>query len=221
MPYKIKANHGNDSWTGVTTDISKRIIYLSSQICPMTADAVISSILCLDDQTNPINLVINSEGGDVYSAIAIYDTIKHLSSTVVRTFGIGKVMSGAVLLLAAGAPGHRYVTPNCRLMLHMVSTGTEGPIEDIHVDLKEAQALNKTFVKLTVKNSSVEAGELWNNRDKFLGAKEAVRLGLADHISKTPISWLWNEFTSKTEEQLADNVAQLIVQRLTEAQDEE
>ncbi len=209
MPY-LKNNIGpaEGAWLGVSVDTNKRIIYLTSEINDVTTDTLIGSLLLMDDKTNPITLVINSEGGAVYNALAIYDAMKHLCGTVIRTVGIGKVMSAATLLLAAGDPGHRYVTPNCRLMLHMISSGSHGALEDLEKDMGETKRLSKAFQKALRKCSSDEAAEMVNLRDNYFSPQQAIKLGIVDDVATKPI--VWTPYPTLNKEELKELVGTMI-----------
>src|SRR2546423_12851853 len=108
--------------------LNERIIFLGSPIDDQVANLVVAQLLHLesDDPEKDISLYINSPGGDVYSGLAIYDTMQFIKPEV-QTICFGLAMSMGSLLLTAGAHGKRLALPNSRLLIHQPSAGFEGP----------------------------------------------------------------------------------------------
>lgn len=161
-------------------DPGKRIVWLTSDIDQSSADRIIKCLFALDDNENPINLVISTAGGDLYPTLGIYDVMTQAISSPIRTIGIGRVMSAGVLLLAAGQKGERYISRHCRLMFHMTQGQCEGSTEDLTTSLKEINTLDKTYNKLLKKHSSNEAMVLSQGREKFTTALEAIQMKVCD-----------------------------------------
>ena len=90
-------------------------------------NTVIAQLLFLDAESSKedIKIYINSPGGSVTSAMALYDTIQHVKADI-STICIGQAASAAAVLLACGAKGKRFSLPNSRVLIHQVMGGVEG-----------------------------------------------------------------------------------------------
>jgi ATP-dependent Clp protease protease subunit len=133
-----------------------------------------------------LTLYINSQGGDLYEAFGLIDMMKN-SRIPIRTIGYGSVMSAAFLILAAGAPGERYVTKNCGIMCHQMSATEEmGKYHDIKATRKETDRLNKAMYDMLKETTGLD-GRIIKTRllpahDVYMTAEEMVSFGAADHI---------------------------------------
>ncbi|KAG6504463.1 hypothetical protein ZIOFF_036796 [Zingiber officinale] len=98
---------------------NQRIVCINGPISDDTASVVIGQLLFLQSESShdPIRLRINSPGGTITAGLAIYDTVRYIS-TPISTLCIGQATSIASLLLAAGTPGKRYALPHSRIMIH-------------------------------------------------------------------------------------------------------
>jgi ATP-dependent Clp protease, protease subunit len=166
--------------------LKDRIIFLGTAINDDVANAVIAQLLFLDAQSDEdITLYINSPGGTVTSALAMYDTMQFITSNVATTC-IGMAASAASLLLAAGEKGKRSILPNGEVMIHQVLGGAEGQASDIDIHarhiLKTKERLNKIMASHT--GQKVATIEKDSDRDKFMSAAEAKKYGIVDKIVK-------------------------------------
>jgi ATP-dependent Clp protease protease subunit len=138
-----------------------------------------------DSGTKPIHFYINSPGGVVSSGMAIYDTMQYIKSPV-YTYVMGQAASMGSLLAQAGDPGHRYMLPHARHMIHQPSGGASGQATDIQIHAEEIIKLKKELTEIYVKHNSKEKtfDDLSNDmeRDKFMTASEALEYGLIDEI---------------------------------------
>jgi ATP-dependent Clp protease protease subunit len=165
--------------------LKDRIIFIGTGINDSVANAVIAQLLFLDkeDPKEEIVMYINSPGGQVTSALAMYDTMQHIRPDV-RTICIGMCASAAAILLSSGAKGKRNILPNAEVMIHQVLGGTEGQATDIDIHarhiLKTRDRLNKILAKNTGQN--LKRIETDTERDYFMTAEEAVKYGLVDKI---------------------------------------
>ncbi len=165
--------------------LKDRIIFLGASIDDTVANAVIAQLLFLDAQssTEDITLYINSPGGVVTSAFAMYDTMQYIGADV-RTVCIGQAASAGAVLLAAGAKGKRMALPNSEVMIHQVLGGAQGQASDINIHaqhiLRTKKRLNEILAKHTGK--SVTQVEKDTDRDYFMSAQEAKRYGIIDKI---------------------------------------
>lgn len=128
-------------------------------------------------------MYINSPGGSVTSAMAIYDTMQYVKPHI-QTICIGLAASAASVLLSAGAKGKRFVLPNAEVMIHQVLGGVEGQATDIDIHarhiLKVRDRLNKILAKHT--GQKLAKIEKDTDRDYFMSAEEAKSYGIVDKI---------------------------------------
>ncbi len=151
------------------------------------ANAVIAQLLFLDAQ-NPkedIKMYINSPGGVVTSALAIYDTMQYVRADV-QTICVGLAASGAALLLAAGAKGKRFILPNGEVLIHQVMGGAQGQATDVDIHAKHIIKVKDRLNKILAKHTSqkIEKVEHDTERDYFMSAEEALEYGIVDKIIK-------------------------------------
>lgn len=163
-----------------------RIVFVGEDINPHTANLIVAQLLFLDNQSSdqPIHLYINSPGGSVYDAFAIYDTMQFVKSPV-HTFGIGVQASAAAFLLSSGEKGHRFLLPHATVMIHQPSSsGPRGKVTDQEIDLKEALRLKKLLEEIVAKNTGQTAKKVHDDmeRDYWMSADEAKKYGLVDKV---------------------------------------
>lgn len=111
--------------------LKDRIIFLGDEVNEHTANVVVAQLLFLanEDPKKEISIYINSPGGSVYDALAIYDTMQFVSPDI-KTVGIGVQASAAAFLLSSGAKGKRFLLPHATVMIHQPSSGTRGKVTD-------------------------------------------------------------------------------------------
>lgn len=167
-------------------DLQNRRVFLG-EIDEETVANVIKGLYLMetDDETEPCEIFINSCGGSVYEALALYDIIQTLKIPV-QTFAYGKCMSAAPLLLAAGDKGNRWVSPNCVFMYHQASDEPPGgKLRDLAAAIEHTKKLDNTWINLLVQNSTKDA-RFWHRLDDkpdvYFGAEEAIEWGIADNI---------------------------------------
>lgn len=165
--------------------LNERIIFLGEDVNEHTANLVVAQLIHLayEDPKKDIKLYINSPGGSVYDGFAIYDTMQYIAPDV-QTIGIGVQASMGAFLLSSGAKGKRFVLPNSRVMIHQPSSGTQGKITDQEISLREGIYLKQRLNEILAKNTGqkIETIEKDTDRDRWMGAEEAVKYGLADQV---------------------------------------
>lgn len=165
--------------------LKDRIIFLGEDVNPHTANLVTAQLLFLDneDPGKDIYLYINSPGGSVYDALAIYDTMQFVKSDV-QTVGIGIQASAAAFLLSSGTKGKRYILPNASVMVHQPSSGTRGKVTDQEIDLRESLRVKKLLEEIMAKNTGQKAAKIHEDmeRDKWMTATEAKKYGIVDDV---------------------------------------
>lgn len=168
--------------------LKDRIIFLGSDVNEHTANLIVAQLLFLanEDPSKDIALYINSPGGSVYDALAIYDTMQFISPDV-ATYGIGVQASAAAFLLSSGAKGKRSVLQHSTVMIHQPSSGTRGKVTDQEIDLRESLRVKRLLEEIMAKNTGQTRDRIHEDmeRDKWLDAAEAVKYGLADNIIQT------------------------------------
>jgi ATP-dependent Clp protease protease subunit len=165
--------------------LKDRIIFLGSDINEASANTIVAQLLFLQaqDPKSDIYLYINSPGGSVYDALAIYDTMQFVTNDV-QTVGIGVQASAAAFLLSSGTKGKRFLLPNSTVMIHQPSSGTRGKVTDQEIDLKESLRIKQLLEQIMAKNTGQKPAKIHEDmeRDKWLTAKEAKAYGIVDQI---------------------------------------
>lgn len=165
--------------------LKERIIFLGEDVNEHTANLVVAQLLYLayEDPKKDIKLYINSPGGSVYDGFAIYDTMQYIQPDV-QTIGIGVQASMGAFLLSSGTKGKRSLLPNSRVMIHQPSSGTQGKVSDQEISLRESIAMKQRLNELLAKNTGQKLStiEKDTDRDRWMGADEAVKYGIADHV---------------------------------------
>lgn len=165
--------------------LKDRIIFLGDAVNEHTANLVVAQLLFLqsEDPKKDIYLYINSPGGSVYDAMAIYDTMQYVKNDI-QTVGIGVQASAAAFLLSSGTKGKRSLLPNATVMIHQPSSGTRGKVTDQEIDLKESLRVKKLLEGIMVKNTGQKPARIHADmeRDYWMTAVEAQKYGLVDTV---------------------------------------
>lgn len=169
--------------------LKDRIIFLGDQVDQHSANVIVAQLLFLqsEDAKKDIFLYINSPGGSVYDAMAIYDTMQFVTNDI-QTVGIGMQASAAAFLLSSGTKGKRLILPNATVMIHQPSSGTRGKVTDQEIDLRESLRVKKMLEDIMAKNTGQDPKRLHEDmeRDRWLTAKEAKDYGLVDKVITSP-----------------------------------
>ena len=169
--------------------LKDRIIFLGTPVEQTTANLIVAQFLFLhaEDPKKDIYLYINSPGGSVYDALAIYDTMQYVTNDV-QTVGIGMQASAAAILLSSGTKGKRFLLPNSTIMIHQPSSGTQGKVTDQEIDLKESLRVKKLIEEIMAKNTGqkMEKIHIDMERDFWMTGLEAKKYGLVDNVITTP-----------------------------------
>lgn len=165
--------------------LKDRIIFLGTPIDDQVANNICAQLLFLDneDAHREIQLFINSPGGSVSAAMAIYDTLQYIRARV-ATICLGQAASAAAVLLAAGAPGRRLALPNARIMIHQVLGGAEGQASDVEIQAKEMLRVKANLNQILAKHTGKTPAQINQDtdRDYFMTATEAKKYGLIDQV---------------------------------------
>jgi ATP-dependent Clp protease protease subunit len=167
--------------------LENRIVFLIGEISYARAAEVIMKILYLDNQKrkSEISLYVNSPGGSVDDTMAIYDTMRFVSSPI-ATFCIGRAQSGAAIILAAGAKGKRFALPHAKIMLHQPWGGVYGQAADVKIQAEEILKAKQMINGLLAEHSGqpIEKITAETERDRYMTAEEAKQYGLIDEVLK-------------------------------------
>ena len=169
--------------------LAARIVFLGSAIDDAVANVVVAQLLHLaaDHPARDINLYINSPGGDMTGLFAIYDTMQSIRPDVATTC-VGQACSAAAVLLAAGAPGKRYVLPNARVLIHQPHGGAQGQSTDLERWVAEFVEMRRRMVNILVERTGQPEARIVTDidRDYILRGEAVVAYGLADHVLTEP-----------------------------------
>lgn len=165
--------------------LKDRIVFLVGEVEDQVANLIIAQMLFLESE-NPskdINFYINSPGGAVTSAMAIYDTMQFIKPDV-RTLCVGQAASAGALLLASGAKGKRHCLPHASIMIHQVLGGYQGQGTDIQIHARHTKLISDRLTGILAKHTgkTFEQVEKDTNRDYFMTAEEALSYGMIDSI---------------------------------------
>ena len=180
-----KTSMGERAYAIYSRLLKDRIIFLGSPIDDDVANMVIAELLFLDSQDSKedIRMYINSPGGSVTAALAIYDTMQYVRSDV-STICVGLAASAGAVLLAAGAKGKRMALPNSEVMIHQVLGGAQGQATEVEIHakhiLKTRDRLNRILAKHT--GQKLPKIEKDTDRDYFMSADEAKSYGIVDKV---------------------------------------
>jgi len=162
------------------------IIFLNGEINDESANATIMQLLYLDalNDDNEPTIYINSGGGDVYAGSNITDVIQTMKKKV-NVVCMAKAMSMGSYILSS-ATGRRSALPNSRILLHSVSSGSQGSYHDLKVQHNETEYLQEKLLRnlseFSKGKTSYEQMVELTQRDKYLTPEEYLELGLIDEI---------------------------------------
>lgn len=165
--------------------LEERIIFLGTPINDDVANSVIAQLLFLEkqNQEKDITLYVNTPGGQVTSALAIYDTMQHVKPDI-STVCLGMAASGGAIILTAGKKGKRHALPHSEIMIHQPLGGTEGQATDIAIHAKHILNIKDLLNELIAFHTGqpLEKVKQDTERDKFMSAKEAQKYGIIDKV---------------------------------------
>ncbi len=165
-----------------------RTVLVAEQISKELAETVTGQLLLMDesDDSAPINLYINSPGGDVDAGFAIFDMVRFISAPV-RCISVGLTASAAVVILLSAGKKNRFSLPNSRFLMHQPSTGVRGTTSDIKIEATEIVKMREKINRLIALETgqSPEKVEKDTTRNYWIGAEEALNYGLISKVIST------------------------------------
>ncbi len=185
-PYVIeRSSRGERTYDIFSRLLMDRIVFLGTPINDDVANVIIAQLLFLeaDNSERDIYIYINSPGGVISSAFAIYDTMQHISAPV-NTICMGMAASAGSFLLAAGQQGKRAALPHARIMLHQPSSGTQGTAADIEIAAKEILYLRDQLNELYSQHTGQPIDKIKADldRDLYMSSEEAKEYGIIDKV---------------------------------------
>jgi len=180
-----KGQNGERAYDIYSRLLEERIVFIGGPIDDNLANIVIAQLLFLQykDPKKDIYLYINSPGGSVSAAMAIYDTMQFVKSDI-QTICIGIAASAAAVLLSSGTKGKRFTLPNAEVMIHQVLGGAEGQASDVAIAAKHILRIKENINKILAKNTgkAITQVEKDSDRDYYMTAEEAKKYGIIDEI---------------------------------------
>lgn len=165
--------------------LKDRIVFVTGQLDDDMANLIIAQLLFLEaeDPEKDINLYINSPGGSLTPALAIYDTMQHVRPDV-ATICVGLAASGAAVILAGGAPGKRFSLPYSQILIHQPWGGAQGTTSDIDIQAKQFLKMRSLTNEILAKHTSqpIERIERDTDRDYWMDPVAAKEYGLIDEV---------------------------------------
>ena len=165
--------------------LKNRIVFVGTAITDQTANLIVAQLLYLsnEDSEAPIQMYINSPGGQIYAGLAIYDTMQMISNPI-NTVAVGVTASFGTVLLTAGTPGQRFALPHATIHLHQPLGGTQGQATDIEIQAKEILRLRTKLNSILSHHTGQTEDKIKEDteRDYWLTAKDAVDYGLVDKV---------------------------------------
>ena len=180
-----QTSRGERSFDIYSRLLNERIIFLGDAVDDQIANLIVAQLLHLEseDPDKDISLYINSPGGQIYSGLAIYDTMQFIKPDV-TTICFGMAMSMGSLLLAGGTNGKRLALPNSRILIHQPSGGYQGQSADIEIHAQEILDLRRRMDVIYAQHTKQTIEKVHDDmdRDRYFKPEEAVEYGLIDRV---------------------------------------
>ena len=178
-------NRGERAYDIYSRLLRERIIFLGTALDESVANLIIAQLLHLEgeDMDRPVNLYINSPGGDMTALFAVYDAMQFLGPPI-HTVCVGQACSAAAVLLAAGADGHRTALPNARILIHQPHGGAQGQSTDMEIQVREMVTMRERMIDILTERTGQTRERIVADidRDYILRGEEAVAYGLVDEV---------------------------------------
>ena len=169
--------------------LKTRTILLTGEIDKDQGEKIIRQLLLLESLgDDPINLFVDSPGGDVDAGFAIFDMISFVKAPV-RILGMGLVASAAALILLAVPRERRFGLPNSHYLIHQPLSGIRGVATDIEIHARELEKARDRINRIIAEETgqTLERVVKDTDRDYWMNADEALTYGLISKIGKTRI----------------------------------
>ncbi|AKH32477.1 ATP-dependent Clp protease proteolytic subunit [candidate division SR1 bacterium Aalborg_AAW-1] len=186
IPTVIEKSHkGERAYDIYSRLLEDRIIFVGGGVETHMVNTIIAQMLFLEkqDPDKDIIMYINSPGGEVYSGMAIFDTMQHVKCDV-QTICTGLAASMGSMLLVGGTKGKRSILPHSRVMIHQPLSGVQGQITDMQIAVEEGMRLKKTLTEIMAERTGQDYKKVADDmeRDRWLSPEDALEYGIVDHI---------------------------------------
>ena len=165
--------------------LENRIIFLDGAVHDGSANAIVMKMLYLQHEARKqdIHLYVNSPGGSVTAAMAIYDTMQYIDCDV-STYCVGLAASAGALLVAGGEKGKRHALPHSKMMIHQPWGGVSGQVSDIEIQARDILATREILNEILAQHTgqTIEQIAIDTDRDNHMTADEALEYGLVDEV---------------------------------------
>jgi ATP-dependent Clp protease protease subunit len=180
-----QTSRGERSFDIYSRLLNERIIFLGTPIDDQIANLIVAQLIHLEseDPEKDIQIYINSPGGQVYSGLAIYDTMQYIKPDI-QTTCVGIAMSMGAIILAGGTKGKRVALPNAKILIHQVSGGFQGQATDIEIQARETINLKRRLEEILAEHTGRPTEQVAKDmeRDYFLTSQEAMEYGIIDNV---------------------------------------
>ena len=186
IPTVIEKSHkGERAYDIYSRLLEDRIIFVGGGVETHMVNTIIAQMLFLEkqDPDKDIIMYINSPGGEVYSGMAIFDTMQHVKCDV-QTICTGLAASMGSMLLVWGTKWKRSILPNSRVMIHQPLSGAQWQITDMQIAVEEGMRLKKTLTAIMAERTGQDYKKVADDmeRDRWLSPEEALEYGIVDKI---------------------------------------
>jgi ATP-dependent Clp protease protease subunit len=179
-------NRGERAFDIYSRMLKDRVIFINTPIDDQISALITAQLLFLqsEDPERDIYLYINSPGGVVYSGMAIYDTMQHVSCDV-ATMCMGFCGSMATVILAGGTKGKRFALPNSTVHEHPAGLqNLGGYAPDVEIHARELLRLHERIFGILADHTGQPIERVRDDfsRDRFFTAEQAKEYGLVDEV---------------------------------------
>jgi len=190
IPTVIESSPRGERYSDIFSMLLRnRIIFLGTPINDQIANLIVAQLLYLsnEDSESPIQMYINSPGGQVYAGLAIYDTMQMIPNPI-STVAVGMTASFGTVILTAGTKGQRYALPHATIHMHQPLGGAQGQATDIQIQAREILRLKTRLNEILAfhPGQDPEQIERDTDRDFWMDAQQAAEYGLVDRVLEPP-----------------------------------
>lgn len=180
-----KTSKGERAFDIYSRLLEDRIIFVAGPVHTDMVNSIVAQMLFLEkkDPDKDITMYINSPGGEVYSGMAIFDTMQHVKCDV-NTVCVGLAASMGSMFLVGWTKGKRFALPNSRIMIHQPLSGTQGQISDMQIAVEEGLKLKELLTGIMAERTGNKYEKVHNDMDRnnWMSAKDALEYGIIDKI---------------------------------------
>ena len=185
-----KSKAGERAYDIYSRLLEDRIIFVWDVVSAPLVNTVVAQLLYLEkkDPDKDIVMYINSPGWEVYSGMAIYDTMQHIKCDVV-TIATWLAASMGSIFLAGGTKWKRYALPHSKIMIHqpLISWGgITWQATDIQIEAAEMMKVKKMFIKLMSEHTGQDIKKVEQDmeRNNWMTPEDALKYWIIDKIIK-------------------------------------